>query len=537
MARLPCILAVAGLALILARDAGAVGGVVGSAGQPVTIAEARYALAISAAQTTRWASIEVQKFPGAMAWLVPVRPGARVEEVSDAWFEALELATAPRLVAASCGSVPMPSGARVVSAPDRVPTERSLESTIIEDVPALRAFASQRALEVSPEVEARFDALQARGFSLAAFLYAGPAQGGFTRTVRVTDDAFPSVPLFMTLGMDSPVRVTAFLIGTARARLGAASEIEIDPASVSAAADGATSYEAARIEKLLAANGLGWIVEASERDLFLTGARRPAGIEVTPPIAPTYDARAASYGDLPNDLTLALYGHDPAKVWVTRVAGVVPAHRFGDDVAVTIAAGPSKSPFLQTAQLPPGCVPAVVVPPAEMTVAPPTMTPNPPPTEPHPNPSREPRPVVVETTVVETPPTQVTVSGSCDGSPASDPQDSSSSDDSCSHSDGSSDTSSSDDGCDGSSDTPSSDSADQSGGGCDSSSSDSSSDQSGGGCDSGSSSSSSSSSSDCSVSRRPRRHRSRTSLVAWGICAVLLPLRRAVRKRADGKEC
>jgi hypothetical protein len=529
--RIACILATAGLALLLASDAGAVGGVVGAPGEPVTVGQARYALAISPAQTTRWASIHIEKFPGAMAWLLPIRPGARVDEVSDAWFEALELATAPRVVPASCGSTPPVRATRVEGLPDRVPTVRSLESTVIDDAPALRAFAGEWALELPPEIESRFDDLRARGFSLAAFLYAGPAGGGFTRTVRVSDDAFPSVPLFMTLGAKGPVRVTAFLIGAARARLGAEPEVEIDPASVTFAPDGSTSYETMRTQELLAGGGQSWVIEASERDLLLTGARRPGGVEVTPPIAPAYDQRAASYGDTPDDLTLALKGLDAGKVWVTRAAGIVPANRFGDDVAVTIAPGPSKSPFLLTTQ-PADCAPPVVVPPS-MTVAPPPVSTNPRPTEPGPAPHVGRGPVLVGTTVDHSPPPQVVVSGSCDGSPSSQPEDSSSSDDSCSHSDDTSDTSSSDDGCDSSSDQ----SSDQSGDGCDSSSSDSSQDQSGSGCDGGSSSSSSnsSSSSDCSMSHRPRRRRSRTSLVAWGMCAVLLPLRRSMRRRVVGR--
>ena len=244
--RSACILAIVGLALLLASDAGAVGGVIGPAGESLTVAEARYAVAISPAATTRWASIKLQNFPGAMAWLLPIRPGARVDEVSDAWFEALELATAPRIVPTVCGSTGAVAATEVVGLPNRVPTERSLESTIIDDVPALRAFASARALELSPEIEHRFEALQERGFSLAAFLYAGPASGGFTKTVRVTDDSFPVVPLFMTLGVKVPVRATAFLIGSARARVGRGPEIEINPASVSFASNGASDYEKVR---------------------------------------------------------------------------------------------------------------------------------------------------------------------------------------------------------------------------------------------------------------------------------------------------
>jgi hypothetical protein len=514
------LLAIVVWGLLVASDAGAVGGVIASSGEAVAVMQARYAVAMSPAQTTRWASIQVEKFPGAMAWLLPIRQGARVDEVSDAWFESLELATAPRVVALQCDASADSPVVRMEGLPDRVPSQRSLHGAVIENAPALRAFAGEWALELPSAIERRFEDLQTRGFLLTAFVYSGPAGGGFTRTVRITDDSFPSVPLFMTLGPKLPVEVTAYLIGSSRARLGAGSEIEIDPEDVRIAKDGSSDYKSVRTRELLAAGGDSWVIEASESDLFSTGARRPGGVELAPSILSIYDPRAASYGDSTSDPTLALYGLDSGKIWVTRAVGIVLADRFGDDVATTLAPGMAKSPFLVLKPPPSECA----------AMQPPTMT-TPPssvvsPASPLPRQDPPPRqdPVLVETTVVDAPPPQpVEVSGSCDGSPQSQPQETSS-DDSCGHSDTSSG-STSDDGCDGSSDQ----SSDQSGDGCDSSSSDSSEDQSSG-CDS-SSSSSSSSSSDCSLARRSKRHRSRTSLVAWAICAVLLPLRRISRKR------
>jgi hypothetical protein len=513
------IFAIVAWALLVASDAGAVGGVVGSSGDAASVMQARFAVAISPAQTTRWVSIQVEKFPGAMAWLLPIRPGARVDESSDAWFEALELATAPRVVASRCDS--STPAIRVEGLPDRVPTQRSLHSAVLDDTSALRAFAGEWALDLPAEIEGRFEDLKARGFSLVAFLYAGPAGGGFTRTVRITDDSFPAVPLFMTLGGKNAIGVTAFLIGSARARLGAGPELEIDPNVVQIARDGSSDYKRIRSERLLASGGRSWVIETSESELFLIGARRPGAVDLTPPIVPVYDARAQAYGDSTSDPTLALEGQDSGGVWVTRAIGVVPPGGFGDDVAITLAAGRPKNPFVVTTQSPTDCPATVVMQPPMMIAAPPPVLT--PPSTPKPRPEPPQEPVMVETTVVDAPPQEpVEVAGSCDGSPQSQPQEDSSND-SCSHSDTSSDTTS-DDGCDSSSDPP----PDHSDDGCDSSSSNSSQDQ-GGGCDS-SGSNSSSSSSDCSLARRPGRHRSRTSLFAWTLCAVLLPLRRVRRK-------
>src|SRR5689334_1903731 len=156
-------------------------------------------MAISAAQTTRWATLRLARFPPSMAWILPVRPGARVEEVGDAWFEALDVATAPRVITSVCGD----GG----SASNQVVTERvtplgngvgALRSVLLDDVAALRAFAQGSGFELSPEMEWRCEEVAARGFRFLALVYGGPSEEHATRTVRITDDAFPWVPLFLT---------------------------------------------------------------------------------------------------------------------------------------------------------------------------------------------------------------------------------------------------------------------------------------------------------------------------------------------------
>jgi hypothetical protein len=522
------------VAMLGARDASAVGTVLGGQATAPSMLRARFAVVVSPSATTRWASIELDAFPGAMAWLIPVRPGAKIAETSDAWFEALELATAPRIVPSVCAT---PSGgARTAGLADRVPTVPSLENAVVDDVPALRAWAAARALEVPSDVEGRFETLRERGYVLAAFLYAGPAAGGFTRTVRVTDDAFPNVPLFMTLGAKVDVRVTAFLIADQRARLGAGEEIEIDPSAVTWSADGSDDYDRRLERALVAGAGRSWVVESAEPDLFLAGARRPGGLEVTPPIAPTYDARAASYGDHAIDVTLAVGGRTDDDTWVTRAAGIVPAATFGDDVAVTLAPGALKSPFVVNAG-------TTCEAPATVTMDPPVMSTSGGPPLAGNSPARGNAPTRgagagrgQTTTMVPAPQVSVNASGSCDGSPSSssgsesDSEDTSS-DDSCDHSD-TSDASSSDDGCDSHSDSSSDSAKNDSSDGCDSGShSDTSSSD---GCSGGGGGSSNES---CSLSRRSRRGRPRTSLVLWSACAVLLSWRRAQRRRARDARC
>jgi hypothetical protein len=66
----------------------------------------RMALSISPDQTILWDQIQYAGSPAEFAWVLPVKPGARVEVSSDAWFDVLDAATgtlvhAPQL---DCGS-------------------------------------------------------------------------------------------------------------------------------------------------------------------------------------------------------------------------------------------------------------------------------------------------------------------------------------------------------------------------------------------------------------------------------------------------
>src|SRR4051812_19410697 len=74
----------------------------------------RMALAISTTQTVLWDQVKYSGSPASFAWVLPIRPGARLELSNDAWFEALDAATsthvtAPSITCASFGG-PGPNG-------------------------------------------------------------------------------------------------------------------------------------------------------------------------------------------------------------------------------------------------------------------------------------------------------------------------------------------------------------------------------------------------------------------------------------------
>ncbi|HSN99820.1 MAG TPA: hypothetical protein VLS89_16100, partial [Candidatus Nanopelagicales bacterium] len=63
--------------------------------------EQRVALAVGPDRTTLWTSVRVSSSGpgGALGIVAPAAPGAALDWSSSAWFEALEVATAPRVLA------------------------------------------------------------------------------------------------------------------------------------------------------------------------------------------------------------------------------------------------------------------------------------------------------------------------------------------------------------------------------------------------------------------------------------------------------
>ena len=66
----------------------------------------RMAFAISPAQTVLWDQVEYTGSPQEFAWVLPVKPGARIELASNAWFDVLDAATSTTVVAPTLNCAP-----------------------------------------------------------------------------------------------------------------------------------------------------------------------------------------------------------------------------------------------------------------------------------------------------------------------------------------------------------------------------------------------------------------------------------------------
>src|SRR5262249_13013086 len=65
---------------------------------PSVVTGHRMALAVSPTRTVLWDQVQYSGDPNDFAWVLPVGPGAYIEEAQDAWFEALEAVTATHVM-------------------------------------------------------------------------------------------------------------------------------------------------------------------------------------------------------------------------------------------------------------------------------------------------------------------------------------------------------------------------------------------------------------------------------------------------------
>jgi hypothetical protein len=99
--------------LVAPRDAAACGGCYHreSETESTVVTGHRMVLSVSTQQTVLWDQIQYQGDPTEFAWVLPVKPGARIELATDAWFETLDAATVVNVVSPPLDCAPAP-GAR-----------------------------------------------------------------------------------------------------------------------------------------------------------------------------------------------------------------------------------------------------------------------------------------------------------------------------------------------------------------------------------------------------------------------------------------
>jgi len=275
----------------------------------------RIAVAPSVGHTVRWYSISVAQ-SGPLLWVIPTGRDATVRVDSNAWLEALDVATAVRIIP-SCGAAAVEIQRSVAlgqaaAAPDVtvVKTKEELDAQLSDPDVTIAARA---------ELEAR---LSTQNLVLVR------ASGPTPATIRVDDpDRDLPIPMSLTRAARN-VDITAFVIAERPSMLGSS----VPAPSSFTWLNGRSDYLLKRDGALAGAPPEAFIAETMQTSALL-GERRIGDVTI-PSVASEYFARAATYGGEADDLEAALSGRSPETIGITRLAGRVVANGSSPDLTL-----------------------------------------------------------------------------------------------------------------------------------------------------------------------------------------------------------
>ncbi|WP_437676350.1 DUF2330 domain-containing protein [Sorangium sp. So ce131] len=375
--------------------------------------EQRIAVAAGPERTALWTSLRFQGAGGPVALVVPVPPLAAIDVSSDAWLEALEAATAPRVLPPQ-GVSPYCPGEEAGASPFHVVGQLAHEATlspsevtVLADAEAVALWAASAGLALSPETAAQLAALQ--GVRFAAARFDAPGGPAITKALRVVAaGGEPLLPLSLTRAGDDGVLVTAWLLGDGRGALPSAAPVRLPAASLTwDARSQASDYEDIRLDALAQAGFRGALVEGASHEALSRSVA--LGGDSIDSVVKAYFARAVAYGDasdapgtcaavaaaalesslpvaascpraehgvvdgssecaespgrdetdpdllrcgpIADDLAVALSGLAPSSVWLTRASLWVAPGQAGTDWPLTFGAGRSVSPVVRAGRV------------------------------------------------------------------------------------------------------------------------------------------------------------------------------------------
>ncbi len=377
--------------------------------------EQRVAIAVAPERVTLWTSLRLNTSAGAFGVVVPVPPGASLDHSSDAWFEALEAATAPRIfpptgVSPYCPGYEGPADpfqitANLLESPALPP----LESVLLDNPAAVSAWAAQRGLTLAPETTSALASMAGMRFFAEHFqAFGGTAM---TSTLRVVmPGGKPVLPLTLTHAGAEDLQVTAWLIGPGRGNLQGAQQVTLPSGELHwNAALGTSNFVDLRASTLTSNGADAVLLEATSHTALAENTAIASGKASIPGAMSDFFERASLYGDAEqdpsscialaaaaleassvvaescpradlgvvdgtdtckeapvagqtdpanlrcggrsDDLAVALSGLSPSSTWLTRRSMLVPKGGSGLGFAVSFAAGGPVVPVLAASSI------------------------------------------------------------------------------------------------------------------------------------------------------------------------------------------
>jgi hypothetical protein len=265
--------------------------------------EQRVAVSVGPDRTTMWTSLRFDAAAGNVGIIVPAPPGSSLDFSSDAWFEALEVATAPRVFPPTDESpyCPGQSGpATIFDLAGQVAHTTSLpvdDVVVLDDAGAVALWAAKGGLDLSPALATSLGALG--GMRFVAVRFVAPGGPAITRTLRVAmPGAPPLLPLALTHAGAKPLLVTSFMIGAGRATVDGSVPVTLPPADLAWDAKAKKSnYFDARAAALTAEGGDGLLTECAGATPLATNLSIAGGTASIDGLVTAFFDRTAAYGD------------------------------------------------------------------------------------------------------------------------------------------------------------------------------------------------------------------------------------------------
>jgi hypothetical protein len=370
------ILVAAGVALIPPNEAQACGGCFAPQDPPTVVTGHRMVMSVSPTQSVLWDQIVYSGEPEEFAWVLPVKPGARVESSTAAFFEVFEANTAIRVVAppincggsagsVGCGSAAFDGAEAGGLNEDGEPVDVLHQGTVgpyetvtlsTEEPGALNAWLEQHGYNVDPSTQPIVDAYVAEGFDFIALrLQPGLGIDRMTPVRVVMPGMSLGLPLRMVgIGTGAFTPIVLYVVSEGRFTTQNFPEVDLDLNVLSwNFATQSSNYEALRADALSENDGRSWLTAYAGVGMFGANQWDATGADIS--FLPRYLEQALENGEIPTacDASMALIDPTarvvnpcpPGEPWDSPACGAVApaevdARTLGcagaDDVAVAL---------------------------------------------------------------------------------------------------------------------------------------------------------------------------------------------------------
>lgn len=381
----------------------------GSLGTPgIEPVEQRFAIAVGPNATSVWTSLSFEGQKGTLAVVLPVPVGTALDTSSRAFFEALEVATAPRVVppAGSLGACAGDAPGTGVAIEEDLAGKEPLvpaETTVLADATSLESWAAAHGLVVSQSTLAALATFDATT-RFVVVRYDVPGGPGLTSTLRAVEPGErPVAPFVLTAAKSSALRVVTWEIGPGRSHL-QGTEVEVDLGKLAFDVAQSTSNYASLRNGLLN-DPQKILVESASHESLRDNIAVGTTSESIAGFVKTYFSRSKLYGDttgddvactfqsavvlgqtaivsaacpradlgfvdmgttcvesvgvgevdpqklrcggITDDLALMLSGLAGKDAWLTRSTLLLPPGKLGADLDVTFPTGPKQDPVYE----------------------------------------------------------------------------------------------------------------------------------------------------------------------------------------------